>query len=75
MRYLPCIALLCGPSLLTAQTAADLVAKNLEARGGIQQIKAIKSLRMTGKAQFGSFVAQVSRVAMAPNMVRDAFTI
>ncbi len=75
MRYFSCIALLCVPSLLTAQTAADLVAKNLEARGGIQQIKAIKNLRMTGKAQFGSFVAQVSRIAMAPNLVRDAFTI
>jgi len=72
-------ALACVASLLGAQTAAELVAKNLEARGGVAQIKAIKSLRMTGKVQIdmsmGSFVAQVSRTAMAPNLVRDAFTI
>lgn len=68
-------ALLCAPTFLVGQTAAELVAKNLEARGGIEQIKAIKTLRMTGKMQMGGFVAQVSRVAVAPNMVRDAFTI
>jgi outer membrane lipoprotein-sorting protein len=75
IRHLWCIALLCAPTFVSAQTASDLVAKNLEARGGMEKIKAIKTLRMTGKAQFGSFVAQVSRLAMAPNMVRDAFTI
>ncbi len=76
MRHLLCMAgLLCAPSFLIGQTAAELVAKNLEARGGVAQIKAIKSLRMTGKMQMGGFIAQVSRVAMAPNMVRDSFTI
>ena len=74
-EYVWCMVLLFAPSLLGAQTAAELVAKNLEARGGLEQIKAIKSLRMTGKAQFGNFVADVSRIAIAPNMVRDSITI
>ena len=65
-----CVALLCAPTFLSAQTAAELVAKNLEARGGIEKIKAIKTLRMTGKAQIGSFVAQVTRVAMSPTAQR-----
>jgi hypothetical protein len=67
--------LLACASFATAQTAAELVAKNLQARGGIDQIKAIKTLRMTGKMQMGGFVAKVTRTSMAPNMVRDALTI
>jgi hypothetical protein len=57
------------------QTATELIAKNLEARGGIQQIKAIKSLRMTGKMQQGGFIIQLSRTAMTPNLLRDSYTI
>jgi hypothetical protein len=68
-------ALLVCPGLLTAQTAAELVAKNLEARGGIAQIKAIKTLRMKGKVQFGGFMAKLERSAMAPNLLRETMTI
>ncbi len=74
-NFLGIAALLCGPLLAAGQTAAELVAKNLEARGGVAQIKAIRTLRMTGKMQQGGFIIQVSRTAMAPNLVRDAFTI
>lgn len=63
------------PFLLTAQTAQDLVSKNLEARGGLERIKAIKSLRMTGKMQQGSFTAQVAFLSMAPHFLSQAFTI
>ena len=63
------------PVLALSQTAAELVEKNLEARGGIEKIKAIKTLRMTARLQQGGFQLQVTRVAMAPNLVRDAYTI
>jgi hypothetical protein len=63
------------PILLSAQTAEELLAKNLQARGGVDKIKAIKTLRMSGKLQQGGFSAQFSRVAIAPNLVRDAVTI
>ncbi len=63
------------PVMLAGQTAAELVAKNLEARGGIEKIKAIKTLRMTGRLQQGGFVVQVTRTAVAPNLVRDTMTI
>jgi outer membrane lipoprotein-sorting protein len=33
----------------SAQTVDDIIKKNTEARGGLQKIKAIKSLKMTGK--------------------------
>ena len=31
-----------------AQTVDEIIAKNLEARGGLDKIKAVKSLKMTG---------------------------
>ncbi len=63
------------PLLLTAQTAEELVAKNIEAHGGIQKIKAIRTLRMTGRVQQGSFTARLGRIAMAPNLLRETFTV
>jgi hypothetical protein len=65
----------CSAALLAAQTAEELVAKNLEAHGGVDKIKAIKSYRFTGKFQQGSFSAQVSQLAKAPDSIREMFTI
>lgn len=59
-----------------AQTAEELVAKNLEAKGGLEKIRAIRSLRMTGKLQgSGGFTARVSSTAVAPNLRRETYTI
>jgi hypothetical protein len=57
------------------QTADELVAKNIEAHGGLDKIKAIKSLRMTGRFQQGDFSAQVAQFAKAPNDVRETFSL
>jgi hypothetical protein len=60
---------------LQAQTADDLVQRNLLAKGGPDAIKAIHSLRMTGKMQMGSLTADATRDAVAPNQLRQTFTI
>ena len=62
-------------SLLPAQTADELVARNLLARGGIEKIKALKTLRMTGKVQQGGFRAQFVRESAAPNFIKQMVTI
>lgn len=62
-------------ALLSAQTAEELVSKNLEARGGLDKLKALHSLRMTGKMQQGSFAIQLSLDTMAPDLLRQNFTI
>ncbi len=77
MRWLKGVAWLvvgCA-ALASAQTAEELVAKNLQAKGGVEKIKAIKSLRMSGRFQQGSFTAQVGRLAMAPDFIRESITI
>jgi hypothetical protein len=39
--------LLCAQA--SAQTVDELIKKNVEARGGLEKLKAVKSLRLTGK--------------------------
>jgi hypothetical protein len=62
-------------AILSAQTAEELINRNLQAKGGIDKIKAIRSLRATGKMQQGGFTAQVGALAMAPNLLRQSFTV
>lgn len=76
MRYSTAIILAASFSaVLAAQTAEELVAKNLEARGGIEKIKAIRTLRMTGRIQQGSFSAVVTSDSMLPKLLRQTVTI
>ena len=58
-----------------AQTADELVAKNLQAKGGLEKIKAIKSVRMTGDFDAGGFKAMVGELSKRPDMVRETFTL
>ena len=59
-----------------AQTADELVAKNLAAKGGLDKIKAIKTLRQSGRFDDGSgFTADVGQEAKAPNQIRETFSL
>lgn len=61
------ITLLCFlPLAAPAQTAEEIVKKALDARGGVSQIKAVQSERVTGKIIFapgqeGTFVVELKR--------------
>jgi outer membrane lipoprotein-sorting protein len=59
---------------ISAQTVDEIIAKNIEARGGMEKIKAVKSLKMTGlmtaRGQVMPFSVQMER----PNSVRVEFT-
>jgi len=59
-----------------AQTAEELVAKNLAAKGGEEKIKAIKTLRQAGRYQQpDGFTAEISQEAKAPNLIRETFSL
>ena len=45
------VAVLCFGVYALSQTADELVNKNIEARGGLDKIKAVKTLRITGRAE------------------------
>src|SRR3954468_3176555 len=68
------LGLVCCASVASAQTADELVAKNLQAKGGIEKIKSIKSLRMAGRMDQGGFKLQVGQEAKLPNLLRETFS-
>ena len=59
-----------------AQTAEELVNRNIQAKGGLDKIKAIKSVRMTGKLNSGGgFTAAVTQENLRPDLVRETFSL
>jgi len=72
---------LCAPFFLvffasaSAQTVDEIIAKNIQARGGIDKLKAVKTLRMTGKINEGGFRATVTQENRRPNKIREEFII
>jgi len=59
-----------------SQTADEIVAKNIEARGGIQKIHAIQNIRMTGRFEGGGgFTASVGQENQRPNLIRQTFSL
>lgn len=69
------VACLALTTALGAQTAEEMVAKNLAAKGGMEKIKALKSLKMSGRFQQGDFTADVGEESKAPNQLRQTFTV
>lgn len=62
-------------SPLAAQTADELVAKNIQARGGADKIKAVKSTRTTGKMVMGQGIeAPFVIYEKRPNQTRMEFS-
>src|SRR5437899_9573538 len=60
----------------SAQSAEELVSKNIEAKGGMDKIKAIKSVRITGKLTGGGgFTAVTIQENERPNLVRETFAL
>ena len=58
------------------QTADELVNKNIQAKGGIEKIKAIKSVRISGKMTLGPGVKAASmQENERPNLVRETVSL
>jgi hypothetical protein len=69
------LGLACLAASAGAQTADELVTKNLQAKGGLDKIKAIKTLRMKGRLNQGGFTAVVGQELKRPAMLRTTFTV
>jgi hypothetical protein len=51
------------------------VAKNLQARGGLDKIKAIQSLRMSGRLEASGFKVTFGTEKKRPNLLRQTFSV
>lgn len=58
-----------------AQTVDEIIAKNIQARGGLEKLKAVKSLRTTVKFSDGSFRAEFLQENKRPGKVREEFIV
>ena len=77
MRYwlVLLLAVFCFNLCALSQSAEELVNKNIEAKGGMDKIKAAKTRRTTGKLIGGGIVARAGQENMRPNLVRETFSL
>ena len=68
-------AVFCLTALASAQTADELVAKNIQAKGGLEKIKAVNTVKMSGKIYVQGITAEISQEQKRPNMLRQNFTV
>ena len=61
--------------VVSAQSADEIIAKNVQARGGLEKLKAVKSLRTTVKFSDGSFRAEFRQENKRPGKVREEFIV
>jgi len=60
-----------APLVVPAQTVDEIVAKNIQARGGLEKIKSLQSLRISGRLSVGSFRAAFVQENKRPFKVRE----
>lgn len=58
-----------------AQTVDEVIAKNIQAHGGMDKLKTVHSLRTTAKFSQGSFRAEFRQESKRPEKVREEFII
>jgi hypothetical protein len=70
------LAVCCFGAVSHSQTADELIAKNIQARGGMEKMKAIKTMRVTAKFDGGGgFTASVGQENQRPNLLRETFKL
>jgi hypothetical protein len=69
------VLLLLSPPAPFAQTVDEVIAKNIQAHGGMEKLKAVQSIRTTGKFAQGSFRAGFLQENKRPDKVREEFVI
>src|SRR5437879_12178986 len=58
-----------------AETVDEIIAQNIQARGGLEKLKAIRTLRTTVKFSDGSFRAEFRQENKRPGKVREEFIV
>jgi Outer membrane lipoprotein-sorting protein len=64
-----------SPAPETTLSVDEIIAKNVQARGGLAKIKAVRTMRATGRIDQGDFRARFVQENERPNKVREEFII
>lgn len=70
-----CAAALLAAVSASAQTADELIEKNVKARGGMDKLKAVQTMKVTGKMKMGPMEAPIIITKKRPSNFRAEFTI
>jgi hypothetical protein len=63
------------PVTMHAQTVDEIVAKNVQAHGGMEKMKSVQTIRITGKLHVGGFRAGFLQENKRPDKVREEQSI
>jgi len=74
IRVLTTLACLLVPALGAAETAEEIVAKHLAARGGLERIKAVQTMKITRTVSTFSANLQVVLLKKRPHSIRSEVT-
>jgi hypothetical protein len=69
------VFVLLSPLSVLAQTVDEIIAKNIQAHGGMEKLKAVQSIRVSGKFNQGSFRAAFLQENKRPDKVREEFVV
>jgi len=69
------VVLLLSPLAGFTQTVDEVIAKNIQAHGGMEKLKAVQTIRTAGKFTQGSFRAAFLQENKRPDKVREEFLI
>jgi hypothetical protein len=67
--------ILCLALASDAQTADELIAKNLAARGGAEKLRAVQTMLIHGTISFGDASSPIEVKAQRPGRIREEFTV
>lgn len=69
------LTMVCATPMLHAQTVDEIIAKNIEAHGGAAKLKAIQSMKASGKAEIGpGMQAPAVQYQKRPHLIRREVT-
>ena len=69
------VALAVSAPAVSAQTVDEIISKNIQARGGLEKLKTVRTMRTTVKFSEGSFRAEFRQENKRPGKVREEFII
>jgi hypothetical protein len=64
-----------APLALAAQTVDEIIAKNIQAHGGVDKLKSVQTMRMSGKLTIDSIDARLVQENKRPDKVRQEVII
>lgn len=74
-KVLTVAAVLLLPLAAGAQTVDEVIAKGIQALGGLEKLKSVKSIRTTMELNAGSFRGKVIQETKRPDKVREEFVL